>query len=92
MFKAAENIRLIWHPWSGTLKYLEINNSDVTDEYRKIIENYRSGGWGELDESSSFCEARDTLLGCDGYYGDMCDLIYEAQNANIPVMIQNIDV
>lgn len=91
VFKAAQDVKLIWHPWSGTIKYLEINDSDVIDEYREIIDIYLREGWGELDESNSFSEAREVLLGCDGYYGDGSDLIYEAQSADIPVMIQNID-
>ncbi|WP_022756726.1 hypothetical protein [Butyrivibrio fibrisolvens] len=92
VFRAAsENVKLIWHPWSGTMKYLTINSSDVIDEYKKIVEDYLEEGWGELDNSDNYYEARQVLLGCDGYYGDVCDLIYDAQNAKIPVMIQNID-
>ncbi|MBE5825979.1 MAG: hypothetical protein E7307_05010 [Butyrivibrio sp.] len=92
VFKAEKNIKLIWHPWSGMLKYLELNSSDVIDEYKEIADKYLKEGWGEMDRSKSLSEAREILLGCDGYYGDVCDLIYDAQNADIPVMIQNIDV
>ncbi len=90
--EASEDIRLVWHPWSRTEFYLELNDSDVTDRYRRIVEEYRREAWGDMDESSSFDEAKEMLLSCDGYYGDVSDLVYEAQKAGIPVMLQNIDV
>ena len=80
-FKAASGeIKLVWHPWSGT------------ERYHRIVEEYRTEAWGDMDESSSFDKARETLLTCDGYYGDVSDLVYEAQKAGIPVMLQDIDV
>ncbi len=89
---ASEDIRLVWHPWSGTARYLELNNSPVKKKYDEIVKKYTDEAWGELDTSDSFAKTKDVLLSCDGYYGDNSDLIYEAQNAEIPVMIQNIDV
>ena len=89
---SADRIRLVWHPWSGTEKYMELNESSVLDEYRAIVEKYRSEAWGDLDESDTFEDARKVLLECDGYYGDVSDLVYEAQNAGIPVMLQNVDI
>ena len=92
-FKAASGeIKLVWHPWSGTEYYLELNDSDVIERYHRIVEEYRTEAWGDMDESSSFDKARETLLTCDGYYGDVSDLVYEAQKAGIPVMLQDIDV
>ena len=90
--EASDRIRLVWHPWSGTEKYMEINGDSVLDDYHAVVEAFRNEGWGVLDESGSFEEARKVLLGCNGYYGDVSDLVYEAQNAGIPVMLQDIDV
>lgn len=86
-----ESIRLVWHPWSKTEEYLELNKSDVIKDYKEIIDTYLSEGWGELDRSKSMSDAKEAMLKCDAYYGDSCDLIYEAQNAKMPVMIQNVD-
>lgn len=47
---------------------------------------------GHFDEASSLADAREVLFGYDAYYGDTCDLAYEAKNKGIPVMIQNIDI
>ena len=32
--EAADSIRLIWHPWSGTEKYMENNDFLLLDKYR----------------------------------------------------------
>lgn len=90
--ESSDKIELVWHPWSRTREYLELNKSSIIDEYTDIVEKYRNDNWGVLDESDSFASAKEVMLSCDAYYGDVCDLIYEAQNAKMPVMIQNIDV
>ena len=93
IFREASNaVTLVWHPYSGTLDYLKRNDSPVTEEYISIFEDYRNTGWGELDLSASIADAKKTLLSCCAYYGDVSDLVYEAQNAGLPVMLQNIDI
>ncbi len=91
-YENKDKIRLIWHPWSGTEKYLKLNNSEVLDKYLAVVDKYNADGWGDMDRSPSFDEAKEVLLGCNAYYGDVCDLVYEAQNEKIPVMIQSLDV
>ena len=88
----ADEITLVWHPWSKTVEYLQLNNSPVINDYLNLIEEYRRNGWGILDESVTLNDTRDVMLSCNAYYGDMCDLIYDAQDAGIPVMIQNTDI
>nr|WP_297705484.1 hypothetical protein [uncultured Butyrivibrio sp.] len=90
--EASNNIRLVWHPWSKTEEYLKLNNCTVTDEYLSILNNYRQEGWGDLDETDTYDSAKEVLLSCDAYYGDTSDMVYDAQNAKIPVMLQNIEV
>lgn len=93
LFKNHSNeITLIWHPWSQTVKYLRLNNSPVTNEYLRVVNNFKQMGWGILDETDSLAEARKTMLSCDAYYGDLSELIYDAKDAGIPVMLQNIDI
>ncbi len=91
-YREKDKLRLVWHPWSGTRKYLELNGSGALDEYDRIITEYVDGGWGELDKSATMADAREVMLGCDAYYGDVSDLVYDAQNAKMPVMLQNIEV
>ena len=87
-----DKIEVVWHPQSGTLEYLEKNNSPVKDRYCQIVDKYRSEAFGQFDDSKGFDAAKTVLLSCDAYYGDVCDLVYEAQNAKMPIMIQNVDV
>ena len=89
--EAADHIRLVWHPWSGTEKYMELNGFQLLDRYNDIVRTYREASWGELDETKSFSEASEVLLGCDGYYGDVSDLVYDAQNAGVPIMLQDVN-
>lgn len=90
--ESKDNVRLVWHPWSKTEEYLKLNRSPVTEEYKKIVQKYREEGWGDLDEADTYQATLEVLRKCDGYYGDTSDMAYEAQNAKIPVMIQNYDI
>ena len=93
IFKAAsDDVRLVWHPFYKTEEYLELNNSWVLSSYRKIVEQYRSENWGDFDEAEGYQAAKEVLLSCDAYYGDVSNFGYEAQLAGIPVMFQNFDI
>jgi hypothetical protein len=71
---------------------MELNGFQLLDRYNDIVRTYREASWGEFDETDSLSNTRMVLFGCSGYYGDVSDLVYEAQNAGIPVMIQDMDV
>lgn len=88
----SDEITFIWHPWSQTEKYLRLNNSPVIDDYLKLVSDFKQMNWGILDETDSLDKALTTMLSCNAYYGDLCELIYYAKDAGIPVMLQNIDV
>lgn len=90
--EASDKILLVWHPWSKTEEYLEINRSAVTEEYLNILKEYKKASWGELDESDTMEKAKKKLLSCDAYYGDVSELAFYAQDAKIPVMIRNIEI
>jgi hypothetical protein len=88
----SDDVRLVWHPMTRMTECLELNNSPVLEDYKKIVDDYLEKKWGEFDTSETLKEAREVLLECDGYYGDLSNLLYEAQTAKIPAMVQNIDV
>ncbi len=89
---SSDKVRLVWHPCSETEKYLTLNNSSVLDRYRIIVDTYRKECWGDFDESNSYDDVKKVLITCDGYYGDVSDLAYEAQKSGLPVMLQDIDI
>lgn len=88
----SNEITLVWHPWSETVDYLLLNDSVVTEDYQKILRTFKHEGWGILDTSESLGSAREVMLSCNAYYGDISDLVYDATDAGLPVMIQNIEV
>ena len=89
--ETSENIRLVWHPFSRTEEFLRMNKASVTDEYMSIVLQYKKEGWGDFDTAKGLDKTKEILFKCDAYYGDVSDLTYEAQNAKMPVMLQNID-
>ena len=91
-YEMSDNILLVWHPWSKIEEYLEINKSAVIDEYLDIVDKYKSASWGELDESDTMEKAKEKLLSCDAYYGDVSELAFYAQDAKMPVMIRDINI
>lgn len=91
-YEMSDNILLVWHPWSKTEEYLEINKSAVIEEYLDIVDKYKSASWGELDESDTMEKAKEKLLSCDAYYGDVSELAFYAQSAKMPVMIRDINI
>ncbi len=90
--ESKEKIQLVWHPWSKTVEYLKLNNSDILNSYIRVVQKYRDEGWGVIDESDTFQGAKSVLFDCDAYYGDVSNLAYEAQLSNMPVMLQNYEV
>ncbi len=84
-----DKIGLVWHPYSRTEEFLELNKSDCIEEYRRLKEEYRERNLGELDEDS---DGHNLAESCDAYYGDYSDITYFFTESNKPVMIQNFDV
>lgn len=90
--EASADVELIWHPYSRTEEFMQINKCPAMKEYKKIVDDFKNAGWGKLDETSTLADAKEVMFGCDAYYGDLCDLVYEAQSKTIPVMIQNVEI
>lgn len=84
-----DKIRVIWHPYEKSEEYMKLNDFELMDKYRQIIENYKKDGYGDFDESGDLKALADS---CDAYYGDYSDAVYYMQESKKPVMIQNIDI
>ena len=88
-----EEVVLVWHIYYRMQEFLELNESPVAEDFKKICERYIEGGWGELDETCDKGEEIfDVLKGCDAYYGDTSRLVACARENEIPVMMQNVEV
>lgn len=84
-----EEVVLLWRPhpliestMKSMLPYLWL-------EYRKIVEQYRSEGWGIYDDSSDLNRA---IAISDAYYGDGSSVVNLYQETGKPIMIQNADI
>ena len=85
-------ITLVWHPWSCTKDCLLLNNSPVFGRYMEILDRFKEEKWGILDETTDSTDAKKIMLTCNAYYGDTSNLMYDAMEAGLPVMVQNIDI
>ncbi|WP_026521614.1 hypothetical protein [Butyrivibrio sp. VCB2001] len=88
----SENIRVIWHPMTGTVECLEFNKSVILEDYKKVVKEFVESGWGDYDTTESYTDVKELMMTCSGYYGDISNFSYDAQFAKIPVMIQNVGI
>lgn len=84
-----EDVALWWRPHPLTEATLTSLRPQLYEEYRKLVEQYREAGWGIYDDSPDLERA---LAVSDGYYGDPSSLVELCRKAEIPVLIQNVDV
>ena len=87
--ESREDIRLIWHPFNGISDYLREKAPETSVEYEKIVDAFKSEGWGVYDESE---DGEAVLADCVAYYGDPSPFVYRAQMDKKPVMIADIHV
>ena len=82
-------VALIFRPHPSIAASMDLFQRDVWLEYRKLIEEYRSGGWGILDENE---DAAVSAAVSDAYYGDGDVLIQRFREKGKPVMIENVEI
>ena len=80
---------MIFRPHPSIAASMDLFQRDVWLEYRKLIEEYRSGGWGILDENE---DAAVSAAVSDAYYGDGDVLIQRFREKGKPVMIENVEI
>lgn len=89
-FKREKNeIALLWRPhplFESTIKSMFPH---LWEEYREIVEQYRTEGWGIYDDTADLNRA---IAISDGYYGDMSSVVHLYQETGKPAMIQNVDI
>jgi len=89
-FKERGDVVLWWRPHP----LIEINLATlcpfhVVDSYRKIVEEYRQGGWGIFDDTADVHRA---IAWSDAYYGDGSSLAPMYGVTGKPVVIQNVEM
>lgn len=84
-----EKIELIWHPLPGIYETAVQLGLECADQYKAIVDEYISEGWGIYDTDSSINEL---VKACDAYYGDASVLAQEIRRYNKPVMIMDVSI
>lgn len=84
-----EDVALLWRPHPLTKATIESLRPQLWEKYEKMVEQYRSEGWGIYDDSADLDRA---IAICDAYYGDGSSLVQLCQKAGKPVMIQNVEI
>ncbi len=87
--EARDEVALLWRPHPLIEATINSMRPELQEEYRKVVEEYRSAGWGIYDDSP---ELERAIALCDGYYGDYSSLVQLCQEAGKPIMIQNVDL
>ena len=92
ILREAEGVVLWWFPTDFEKEeFWQINSQvpELTGGYRRLIEEYKAGGFGIYDETGNISRA---LALADAYYGDegLIKSLYEASGR--PIMIQNYEI
>ena len=82
-----DRITLWWRPGKLMVERLEKISPALSEQYQRILSNYKEDGWGICDETDNIDRAVEL---CDIYYGDMSAIIQPFQNAGKPVMLAAI--
>ncbi len=84
-----DNILLIWRPHPAIASSADLFDRELWLGYRKIVEEYRTAGWGILDEST---DPQTAIAFADAYYGDPDPVMQKCRVAGKPVMIADAGV
>ena len=85
----ADEVALLWRPHPLIKATIDSMRPELRKEYEKIVEEYRTQGWGIYDDTADIDRA---IALCDGYYGDWSSLVRLCQEAGKPVMVQNVEI
>lgn len=87
--EAKDDVALLWRPHPLIEETISSMRPQLWEEYYKMVEEYKSEGWGIYDDSP---ELERAIALCDAYYGDYSSLVQLCQEAGKPIMIQNVDI
>lgn len=84
-----DKVALLWRPHPLIQATVSSMRPQLWKAYEKIVEQYRSEGWGIYDDSADMDRA---VVLSDAYYGDRSSVVYLYQKTGKPVMIQDVDI
>lgn len=84
-----EAVALLWRPHPLIQSTIKTMRPQLWTEYERIVDAYRTEGWGIYDDSADMDRA---VILSDAYYGDRSSVVRVYQETGKPVMIQNVEV
>lgn len=84
------DVAVLWYVGLPQESDIGMAMSEVWQEYRKLVEQYRQREWIAAVDGTSDVETAVEL--CDAYYGCAGELARRCSVAGKPVMIQNVEV
>lgn len=89
VYSARDELVLLWRPHPLVMATIESMHPRLKEEYEKIVNEYRTSGWGIYDDTSDLNRA---IVLADAYYGDPSSLVQLFEKTGKPIMIQNCDI
>lgn len=86
---AQDKVALLWRPHPLITNTIKSLRPQLLSEYEKLVEEYRTAGWGIYDDSADIDRA---IILSDAYYGDRSSVVRLYQETGKPMMIQDVDV
>lgn len=86
---AQDKVALLWRPHPLIANTIKSLRPQLLSEYEKLVEEYRTAGWGIYDDSADIDRA---IILSDAYYGDRSSVVRLYQETGKPMMIQDVDV
>ncbi len=81
-----EDVALLWRPHPLIKATIESMRPQLWEDYNKLVEWYKSEGWGIYDDSADVDRA---IVISDAYYGDPSSLVQLCREKGMPIMVQN---
>ncbi len=84
-----EEVALLWRPHPLLESTIKAMKPQMRAEYEKLVQEYRTKGWGIYDDTAELDRA---VVLSDAYYGDRSSVVQVYQETGKPVMIQNVEI
>ena len=88
-FRNRDDVALWWRPHPLMEASLKAMRPGILGEYKAIVEQYRSEGWGISDDSA---ELERAIVCTDAYYGDASSVMELYRRTGKPMMVQDIGI
>ena len=89
IFKNNPEVVLLWRPHPLVTATLDSMRPEISQEYRKLIEEYKNADFGIYDDAP---DLNASIALSDAYFGDRSSLVQLFKAVGKPIMIENVNV